>query len=715
MCGLPAQLERRRTHGVSEVWTRRGWAKDIMKRGNDLEAPTRRNQSGHAARRRTRKGGHPEQRGTSRLPSDGGSLAASRRTDATPADVPSPSTVAENKPAHENRDGAKGDAPNSGAPAADDTPPPPPEVPFSWTPTGVRFSLDGLTVDAEDLDRDRYGQKAIVTVRWGDLCCYRDRTNFDDSRRREKFVENVCRRAEAKLERDAASLIANRLNEDFLIQLGEECRTRPEERPTDPEMEKVQRAEAAAAAEQRARTLLDDPKILARVTEAIKANGYVGDPTPAKLAYVALTSRFLERPINLALVADSSAGKNLTIDMALMLVPREAVYMFSAGSPRSIIYTDEDFRNRIVVFKEADSIPSDAPAASAVRALAEDNELRYEVTTSDQRTGKFKTEVIRKQGPTGLITTSTRALRHQLSTRVLRVPMAADVNTTQEVIESKGRCAAGNAVSRPDLAPFLALQEWLSIVGEHRVIVPFGEELARLMPEAQDVRLRRDFDKVLSCVKTIALLHQCQRERTKNGEIVATIDDYAIARDLLESSFYAGADEICPPAIRETVEAVPRGEDQPVSEIDLAKRLGLPKQTISWRVLKALERGWLWNIGPRNRRPYRLRRGAAMPGDSPPLPEVHHVEGLFEGVPVPATMQDWLFGMFVGAIVSEFPGGVTVSEWAEAVKRKPAQVRERLDTLVAAQLLAHDQATDRYGVLFWFPIVTVARRASAER
>ena len=69
------------------------------------------------------------------------------------------------------------------------------------------------------------------------------------------------------------------------------------------------------------------------------------------------------------------------------------------------------------------------------------------------------------------------------------------------------------------------------------MIVPFGEELARLMPKPHDVRVRRDFEKVLSCVKTIALLRQRQRKQTPRGEIVATIDDYASARELLETSF----------------------------------------------------------------------------------------------------------------------------------------------------------------------------------
>src|ERR1051326_8879250 len=85
-----------------------------------------------------------------------------------------------------NREEANRGVPNSDTPTPDDAAPP---IAFSRTPTGVSFSVDGLTVDAEDLDRDRYGQKAIVTVRWGNLFCYRDRVNLDDARRRERFFD----------------------------------------------------------------------------------------------------------------------------------------------------------------------------------------------------------------------------------------------------------------------------------------------------------------------------------------------------------------------------------------------------------------------------------------------------------------------------------------------------------------------------------------------
>ena len=145
--------------------------------------------------------------------------------------------------------------------------------------------------------------------------------------------------------------------------------------------------------------------------------------------------------------------------------------------------------------------------------------------------------------------------------------MAEDVKTTWEVLEAKGRCAAGNGSAPPDVGPFHALQQWLALVGIHRVIVPFGEELARLMPKPHDVRVRRDFEKVLSCVKTIALLRQRQRKQTPRGEIVATIDDYASARELLETSFYAVGEEICPPVIRETVETIKKKDDASASAI----------------------------------------------------------------------------------------------------------------------------------------------------
>jgi len=574
-------------------------------------------------------------------------------------------------------------------------------MPCTWTPSGVHLVLvPGLTIAADDLALDRYGQKALVTVQWRGQVCHRQRLNLDDPRQRKTFVERLVlagQQAGMTLQTQPLRRMANRVTPAVLMRVGEACRQRPPTPPRSPAEEQAERARTIAAAEHAAGALLNDPAILDRVCDAMWANGYAGDLAPAVLAYVALTSRFTDRPINLALVADAAAGKNTTLDAALALVPEEEVYEFSAGSPRALLYL-KDLRHRVVVFKEADSIPNGGAAASGVRALAEDNRLQYALTTLNRKTGRFETETITKSGPTGLLTTSTRGLPHQLNTRLLPVPIAADPDTTRAVIRAKAQQAAGAAPPRQDREPFLALQRWLALAGCHPVIVPFAKALADLMPKPLNVRLRRDFVQLLSGVKTLALLHQRQRQQAPGGEILATIEDYAVVEELFAPSFAAIAEDLCPPMIWDMVDAIGSSE-RDISETQLAHRLRLTKQAISPRVRRALKEGWLVNDEPRRGLPYRLRRGGLMPGDVLPLPEADAVAYAVSGVP--AAVRNAPYLTFAADLAAQRPEGVTVAEWAGQGERDVGVVRQRLDALVAAGLLVHDPASTRYGVLFW--------------
>jgi len=195
--------------------------------------------------------------------------------------------------------------------------------------------------------------------------------------------------------------------------------------------------------------LRHDSKLLDRVTEAMQRRGYVGDVRPPLIAYVALTSRLLARPLNLAFVAPSAAGKNAAVESALELVPREAFYSFSAASPRALIYATQSFRHLIVVFLEADSIPEVGPAASAIRSIASDNRLVYQ--TVEKRDGRSETRIIEKEGPTGLMTTSTVSLGLQMSTRTLEITISDDADQTREVMRAQARRA--NTARSPSSTP----------------------------------------------------------------------------------------------------------------------------------------------------------------------------------------------------------------------------------------------------------------------
>src|SRR5262249_8038061 len=142
---------------------------------------------------------------------------------------------------------------------------------------------------------------------------------------------------------------------------------------------------------------------------------------------------------------------------------------------------------------------------------------------------------------------------------------------------------------------FWAFQRWLAAI-TRGAVVPYAEVLAGLVP-ANAVRMRRDFKQLLTTIKTIAVLCQERREKTAEGLVVANIEDYAEARRLLSPLFDEIAIEGLTDAVRQTVEAVPDGEE--VSLTDLTRALKLDKSTVSWRVKRAIRAGWLRNLEQR--------------------------------------------------------------------------------------------------------------------
>src|SRR5208282_335335 len=148
--------------------------------------------------------------------------------------------------------------------------------------------------------------------------------------------------------------------------------------------------------------------------------GYAGDRSPVILTYSVITSRLLDKPINLHIIAPSASGKNYTVNTALALIPDEAVFKMTASTPKALIYSDQDLQHKTVHLSECDSILKlEGNAATLVRSIIEDARTDYDVVERDPETGRSFTRRISKEGPTGLITTGVRDLEFQTSTRVL--------------------------------------------------------------------------------------------------------------------------------------------------------------------------------------------------------------------------------------------------------------------------------------------------------
>lgn len=371
-----------------------------------------------------------------------------------------------------------------------------------------------------------------------------------------------------------------------------------------------------------AKTIIEAPDVLAEVDKAIAATGYAGDREPVLLIYVAVTSRRQEKPINVHVIAQAASGKNFAVNTALLFVPDEAVIKLTASSPKAFIHSEYDLKHKTIILAEADSLfQLEGNAATLVRSIVEDNRTDFDVVERNSETGRSTVRRVSKEGPTGIVTTGVKDLEFQMGTRMLTVHLSDSADQTRKVLQAEATIAEGTA-SAPDLdliARFQDFQRWLAAQETQRVIVPYASILAAEVP-AKEVRMRRDFKQLIAIIKAIALLNQQHRERTDQGAIVAELADYEWARELILSAFRAIAAGGITDAVRETCLAVPEDGDG-VSEAHLAQALSLSRSTISYRVRRALKRGWLTNSERRRGYPLRLLRGP-LPEDVSPLPTI---------------------------------------------------------------------------------------------
>jgi hypothetical protein len=387
----------------------------------------------------------------------------------------------------------------------------------------------------------------------------------------------------------------------------------------------LERAEAEAAsceAWERCRELAKDPDILGRFAEALASSGVAGESRIAKLLYLAVTSRLLERPVSVALKGPSSGGKSYLVERVLSFVPESAYYALTAMSERTLAYSEEPIKHRFLVIYEAAGMSGDFQTY-LIRSLLSEGKVRYE--TVEKTSEGMKPRLIEREGPTGLIVTTTAVKLHpENETRLLSLTVSDTQAQTRAVMAALAD-EVGKAV--PDLEVWHALQVWLA-GAEHRVSVPYAKKLARLVPPVA-VRLRRDFGAVLNLIRAHALLHQALRERDDQGCIVATIEDYTAIRELVADLVSEGIEATVPETVRETVEAVKRlredSDDEPVTVAELARELKLDRSAVSRRVRNAKDRGYLRDLEDNPRKPSRLIPGDDLPDDLQILPSPEDV------------------------------------------------------------------------------------------
>ena len=377
-------------------------------------------------------------------------------------------------------------------------------------------------------------------------------------------------------------------------------------------------------------------KILDEFTADLEARGLVGEDRAAKLLFLILVSRLLDRIVSAVVKGPSSAGKSFTVDTVLKFFPPSAYYFLTGMSEKLLVYDDEPLSHRILVIAEAAALRGNK-GAYMLRTLLSEGRLVYK-TLAQASPGIWKPRRLTREGPTGLILTTTAVrIHHEDETRMLSIPVDDSPAQTRAILRATAKRGGGPG----DFSRWHALQTWLEASSDD-VFVPYAEIVADLMPDS-NVRLRRDFPLLLSLIKAHALLHRATREIDQAGRIMATLIDYAIVRELTEELLAHGLEIQVPKTIRETVDMVRElaaAGAGPITATKLATKLKLDKGTVSRRVKAALSADYLRNSESRKGYPMSLRVGEPIPPNREVLPSVQDVARLMSCTVAPKSGEE---------------------------------------------------------------------------
>ena len=279
------------------------------------------------------------------------------------------------------------------------------------------------------------------------------------------------------------------------------------------------------------------------------------------------------------------------MDAVLAFVPVEDKVKYSAMTGQSLFYMGEtNLKHKALAIVEEEGA---SRASYALKLLQSEGELTIASTGKDPLSGNLITRQYRVEGPVALmVTTTARDIDEELMNRCLVLCVDEGREQTRAIHQlQRDKRTLQGLIARRDKEALIALQQ-----NAQRLLKP----LAILNPYAQfltfpdqTTRLRRDHEKYLTLIDTIAFVHQHQRtvQSARRGEqtieyIEVTLEDIALANRIAHDVLGRSLDEL-PPQTRRLMKLIDQYvvagcERQNIKRADFHFSRRSLREAISW-------------------------------------------------------------------------------------------------------------------------------------
>jgi hypothetical protein len=418
-----------------------------------------------------------------------------------------------------------------------------------WRVRGVakNLSFETLRVQLRVMVGDSYHLDTL------DLCNAKHRQNF---------------LAQAHGETGQAADALKRDLGQVLLQV-EELQERHIRKTVEPERKEIVLKDGEREA---ALALLRDPKLLDRIAGDFERCGVVGEQINILVGYLCAVSRKLDKPLAIVIQSMSAAGKSALMEAVLAFVPEEQRIKYSAMTGQSLYYLgDCDLQHKVLAIVEEEGAER---ASYALKLLQSEGELTIASTGKDPQTGRMVTQEYHVEGPVMIMLTTTAIdIDEELLNRCIVLTVDESREQTRRIHELQREARTLDGLRRKlDKAAILAAHR-----NAQRLLRPLRvmNDYARKLTFLDDrTRTRRDHEKYLTLIDTIAFLHQYQRPLKRDGAqleyIEVTLDDIATANRIAGEILGRTLDDL-PPQTRRLLLLIDEFVNQEGKRLKLAR------------------------------------------------------------------------------------------------------------------------------------------------
>jgi len=310
---------------------------------------------------------------------------------------------------------------------------------------------------------------------------------------------------------------------------------------------------------------LRDPRFLFHAARKVTQMGVVGEERIKVLLILGGITRHTPEPASIILKAPPGTGKTTLVKSVIRLFPPNCVIERAGLSRKALVHGKGSLSEKILFINE---YRCGKDAQQLIRLTQSGEDIEHEYTTISGR--HRKTEVAERFGTPVVLTTTTDAVIFpDDASRFLAVHVDDSPKQNLAILLSRA------AKPRPnDLADLPIWQAAMSMIkckpNDFRNPPKWLQDVAKRLP-LNDVRVRRDWSRILSFCNAAALLRGFESDRLVDIEF----PDYCVVYRILEPILSASLKDSDAPEhnVARTVAKLNKRFNRPVTVHEIAKQL----------------------------------------------------------------------------------------------------------------------------------------------